>query len=234
VSIVFQSLFSCTPELVVMDLDGTLVDSVPDLAKAIDQMLSQLGRQPAGEQNIRRWVGEGAEQLVRRALAKDGSDAQAAKVSETLLANAMSCFFQNYTLCNGSHSLLYPAVIDTLKALKNKAIPMALVTNKPAQFTAPLLAQFGLDPYFDVVVSGDSLEHKKPHPEPLLYAAMRLQANPINCVMVGDSRSDVEAARAAFFKVVCVDYGYNHGEPISQCNPDCLIESLDELVQGWL
>jgi len=231
VSAVFQTLFSGKPELIAFDLDGTLVDSVPDLTDAVDQMLGQLGRQPAGEERVRCWVGNGAEMLVRRALSKDGTDEQANKVSETLLANAMTCFYQNYTSCNGKYSRLYPGVEQTLKAIKGQGIPMVLITNKPAQFTATLLAQLGLDMYFNIVLSGDSLTHQKPHPEPLLYAAMRSGANPMNCLMVGDSRSDVEASRASFFKVVCVDYGYNHGEPISSSKPDCLVSSVAELLE---
>ena len=230
VSKILQGLFAGKPELIAFDLDGTLVDSVPDLAKAVDDTLSQLGRPPAGESKVRHWVGNGAEMLVRRALAKDGTDEQANKVSETFLANAMTCFFQNYKTCNGEHSTIYPGVLETLKTLKASGIPLALITNKPAQFTDPLLAKLGLDSYFNIVLNGDSLENQKPHPEQLLHAAIRFQANPMNCLMVGDSRSDVEASRASFFKVACVDYGYNHGEPISEYKPDCLLSSVAELI----
>lgn len=231
VSKILRGLFAGKPELIAFDLDGTLVDSVPDLTKAIDDTLGQLGRQPVGESKVRQWVGNGAEMLVRRALAKDGTDEQASNVSETLLANAMTCFFQNYKTCNGEHSKLYPGVLDTLKALKATGVPLALITNKPAQFTDPLLAKLGLDSYFNIVLNGDSLENQKPHPEQLLHAAIRFQANPMNCLMVGDSRSDVEASRASFFKVACVEYGYNHGEPISDYKPDYLLSSVAELIE---
>ncbi len=231
-SVLFQALFAGKPELIAFDLDGTLVDSVPDLTQAVDQMRAQLGRPPAGEAAVRTWVGNGAEMLVRRALAKDGSDEQANNVSQTLLANAMTCFYQNYKQCNGVNSHLYPDVKKTLSTLKSMSIPMVLITNKPDQFTRPLLNKLELEGYFDIVLSGDSLAHKKPHPEPLLYAAIRSQVNPMNCLMVGDSRSDVEAARASFFKVACVTYGYNHGESISTSKPDGMLESIAELLHS--
>lgn len=231
-SALFQALFAGNPELITFDLDGTLVDSLPDLAWATDEMLKQLGRKPVGILNVRQWVGNGVEMLVRRALSKDGSDAQANKISDTLLANAMTCFLQNYQNCNGKQSRLYPGVLETLDVIKCNNIPMVLVTNKPTSFTEVLLSKVELKNYFEFVLCGDTLANKKPHPEPLLYAAARSKAVPQQCLMVGDSKSDVEASRASFFKVVCVSYGYNHGEPIGLSKPDYLINSITELLEN--
>lgn len=226
----FSALFSGKPELIVFDLDGTLVNSVPDLTTAVNRTLQQLGRMPVEDDAVRRWVGDGAEMLVRRALAREETESEVNKVSDTLLANVMTCFFHNYRMCNGEHSKLYPKVLETLEQLNNIGIPLALVTNKPKLFTDVLLDQLGIANYFKVVIGGECLENKKPHPEPLLHASIICKTNPLSSLMVGDSRNDVQAAKAACFKVVCVDYGYNQGEPIEQSRPDRVIGSLSMLL----
>lgn len=215
------------PKLVLFDLDGTLVDSVPDLAHAIDRMLLELGKETAGIERVRSWVGNGASVLVQRALA--GSiEAQIGNPDE--FEKAYALFLKFYGEHTADQSCLYEGVEECLVALQNQQIKMGLVTNKPIQFTRTMLAGFKLDDYFDVVIGGDSLPQKKPSPEPLLEAMASCSATPSETLMVGDSKSDVGAARAAGCPVICVPYGYNHGEDIARYAPDLIVKSLAELV----
>lgn len=215
------------PKLVLFDLDGTLVDSVPDLANAIDRMLLELGKETAGIERVRSWVGNGAAVLVQRALS--GS-------MEVLVSNpdefekAYALFLKFYGEHTADQSCLYEGVEECLMSLQNQKIKMGLVTNKPIQFTLTMLAGFKLNGYFDVVIGGDSLPQKKPSAKPLLEAMARCSASPSETLMVGDSKSDVVAARAAGCPVICVPYGYNHGEDIAKYEPDLIVQSLAELV----
>ena len=212
---------------VLFDLDGTLVDSVPDLALAVDRMLAELGRAPAGEAKVREWVGNGSANLVKRALTgrMDGD------VEPGLLESALTSFFAHYESVLCFNSRLYDGVEAALADLNARDLALAVVTNKPERFTLQLLETLGLAGRFAVVVGGDTLSEKKPHPAPLLYAAARLGVTPEYSLMVGDSRNDVEAARRAGMRVVCVPYGYNHGEPIALAAPDAVVENLSELAQ---
>ncbi len=214
------------PELILIDLDGTLVDSVPDLAAAIDGMLEQLGRPTHGEAKVRDWVGNGMERLVRRALVGrlDGEP------DETLFRRAFPIFRDIYHKQNGTASCIYPEVRETLDLLLARGLPLGCITNKAHQFTLPLLQALDMERYFRIILSGDSLPEKKPHPLPLLHAAGQLGANPGNSLMVGDSINDVKAARAASFRVVCVSYGYNHGRDIREAAPDAVIDGFAELL----
>ena len=214
-------------EAVLFDLDGTLVDSVPDLALAVDAMLADLGRPPAGEARVRRWVGNGAERLVKRALtgAMDGEP------PADELQRALPLFFEHYQRHLDRHSRLYPGVEECLRALQAHGLALGLVTNKPERFVAPLLDSLGIADCFAVTVGGDTLAEKKPHPAPLLHAARQLGVTPEATVMVGDSRNDVLAARRAGMAVVCVPYGYNHGEDIRLTSPDLVVEDLRELAE---
>lgn len=215
------------PKLVLFDLDGTLVDSVPDLAHAIDRMLLELGKETAGIERVRSWVGNGASVLVQRALA--GSiEAQIGNPDE--FEKAYALFLKFYGEHTADQSCLYEGVEECLVSLQNQQIRMGLVTNKPIQFTRTMLAGFKLDEFFDVVIGGDSLPQKKPSPEPLLQAMKSCSATPSETLMVGDSKSDVGAARAAGCPVICVPYGYNHGEDIARYEPDLIVQSLAELV----
>jgi len=225
-----QSLFPGSgPELVVFDLDGTLVDSVPDLAIAVDNMLRDVGRVPAGEEKVRCWVGNGAEMLVKRALT-DGREALTTKLPAALFVQGLTAFKRHYEQVNGLNSVLYPKVIKTLARIQDAGVPMAIVTNKPKVFTVPLLSGLGIDGFFQQVVGGECLPRKKPAPEPLLHVAAQLAVAPGRSLMVGDSRNDVGAARAAGFRIVGLSYSYNHGEPIARSNPDFVIDSLPELL----
>ena len=213
------------PEMILIDVDGTLVDSVPDLAFCVDEMMQQLGREPWGETRVRDWVGNGVERLVRRALIGklDGEPA------DDEFEKAYPIFLDLYADNTSKRSLLYPGVREGLDYLKAAGYALGCVTNKAAQFTIPLLKDLGVYDDFSIVVSGDTLEHRKPHPAPLLHAAEFFKVNPANALMVGDSISDVKAARAAGFSVACVPYGYNHGEDIRVAKPDLVIESIAAL-----
>ena len=218
------------PQTVLFDLDGTLVDSVPDLAAAIDEMLRALQRPPVGEAKVRLWVGNGAAMLVRRALAGGTKDASVAGLDEAEVERAMAIFFAAYQDCNGVHSRVYESVEPLLAVLADRGSRLGVVTNKPARFTGPLLEQMGLAHYFGVTVSGDSLSTKKPDPAPLAYALEKLGGAAVDCLMVGDSVNDIQAARAAGMPVVAVSYGYNHGRDVREEGADLVVDSLRELL----
>lgn len=213
------------PEMILIDLDGTLVDSVPDLAYCVDEMMQQLGRAPHGEQRVRGWVGNGVERLVKRALTGELE----AEPAAAEFARALPIFTELYAVNTSQRSQLFPGIREGLAALKAAGIKLACVTNKAARFTEPLLKDQGIRDYFGIVVSGDTLPYKKPHPAPLLHAADFFKVEPSHALMVGDSMHDVHAARAAGFAVVAVSYGYNHGIDIREANPDAVIDSLAEL-----
>jgi phosphoglycolate phosphatase len=217
------------PAALLFDLDGTLLDSAPDLATAVDRMLVALGYASVGDKWVRRWVGNGAQVLVRRALAH-AQQVLEADIDELQLAEALQLFMACYQACCCQLSRLYDGVIEALQHWQRCGIAMACVTNKPGRFTQRLLVHYGLSGFMPVAVSGDSLPLKKPAPEPLLHACELMSVSPSSVVMVGDSVNDVLAARAAGMPVVCVDYGYNHGEPIATAGPDSVISSLIELT----
>ena len=214
-----------TPKMVLIDLDGTLVDSAPDLAFCVDATLKQLGLPPQGLEQVRDWVGNGVEKLMRRALSGDIDGAP----DEALLKRAMPVFLKLYEHNLAQRSRLYPGIREGIALLKAQGILLGCVTNKIARFTEPLLKQLGVRDEFGIVVSGDTLAEKKPHPAPLLHAAQFFNVAPHESLMVGDSVHDVEAARAAGFQVACVSYGYNHGADIRAAHPDAVIDSLLEL-----
>ncbi len=214
------------PRLVMFDLDGTLVDSVPDLATAVDRMLVELGRKPAGVERVRQWVGNGARVLVRRALA-GGLDHSAVGEAET--EEALARFLDIYADC---HELitLYPGVHELLEALSTAAVELAVVTNKPERFVAPLLEQVGLGGYFRWIIGGDTLPQQKPDPAALLQVMRLAGVSQEQSLFVGDSRTDVLAARAAGVPCVAVSYGYNHGRPVAEEAPQLVVDSLAELL----
>ncbi|HEW98387.1 MAG: phosphoglycolate phosphatase [Candidatus Parabeggiatoa sp. nov. 3] len=219
-------MYAETPKLVLIDLDGTLVDTVPDLAYAIDSMMSQLELPQRGEEKVRQWIGNGIERLVKRALL----DGDKGYVDEESFQSALHLFKVSYDQVNGRNSKLYEGVQDGLDWLKSQDIPLVCITNKAEQFSVPLLKALDIHDYFRLVISGDTLPQKKPDPMPLLHAAKFCGVDPHAALMLGDSISDVQAARAAEFKIICVNYGYNHGLDISDSNPDAVIDSLAQLV----
>ncbi|MEJ2622341.1 MAG: phosphoglycolate phosphatase [Candidatus Thiodiazotropha sp.] len=213
------------PEMILIDVDGTLVDSVPDLAYCVDEMMKQLGRPVQGEEKVRDWVGNGVERLVRRALIGQLNG----EPDETDFTKAYPIFLELYAENTSQRSVLYPGVREALDYLKGEGYRLGCVTNKAAQFTLPLLKDLGVHDDFEIIIAGDTLPKKKPDPLPLLHAAENLGIDPSAALMVGDSQSDVKAARAASFQIVCMSYGYNHGEDIRNYNPDAVIDSLIEI-----
>lgn len=213
------------PDFVIIDLDGTLIDSVPDLAYCIDEMMAQLGLPVRGQDSVRNWVGNGVQRLTERALINsvEGMPGQA------LMDKAYPIFLELYAQNNAQRSQVYDGVIEGLSWLQNNGYRLGCVTNKAELFTIPLLKNKGLLERFEVVVSGDTCTEKKPYPMPLLHAAKLMGVNPKNALMIGDSRSDVKAARAAGFYIFCMTYGYNHGEDIRNYQPDALMDSFLEL-----
>jgi phosphoglycolate phosphatase len=217
--------FPIRPDMVLIDVDGTLVDSVPDLAYCVDAMMQRLGRPPRGEAAVRNWVGNGVERLVERALTGtlDGEP------GDDDYARAYPLFLELYAENTSKRSVLYPGVREGLDMLARKGYRLGCVTNKAARFTEPLLADLGVRAAFELVVSGDTLPEKKPSPVPLLHAAAFFGAEPSRALMIGDSVSDVKAARAAGFSIICMSYGYNHGQDIRDAEPDAVIDSMTEL-----
>lgn len=213
------------PGMVLIDVDGTLVDSVPDLAWCVDEMMSKIGMPTRGESRVREWVGNGVERLVGRALTNslDG------KPEGELFEQALPIFSELYAENTSKRSQLYPGVEEGLEWLKSQPVRLGCVTNKAARYTNPLLNDLGIADAFEIVVSGDTLSVKKPDPGPLLHVSNFFGLAPNEALMVGDSVSDVKAARAAGFEIVCMSYGYNHGEDIRTSNPDAVIDSMAEL-----
>lgn len=214
------------PRLAMFDLDGTLMDSVPDLAAAVDKMLMLLGREPAGIARVRDWVGNGSRVLVRRALA-DGLEHDG--VADELADEALALFMQAYA---GGHELttVYPGVRECLDWLREREVKLAIITNKPAQFIEPLLEEKGLTGYFQWLVGGDTLPQQKPDPAALFYVMDKADVVPEESLFVGDSRNDVRAAKAAAVPCVALTYGYNHGESIADEQPALVLDDLRELV----
>jgi phosphoglycolate phosphatase len=215
------------PKMILIDVDGTLVDSVPDLAFCVDAMMERLGRPPHGEAAVRNWVGNGVERLVRRALLGqlDGEP------DEADFEAALPIFLELYAENTSKRSVLYPGVIEGIAFMKGAGYRLGCVTNKAARFTEPLLRDLGIREHFGLVVSGDTLPRKKPDPMPLLHAAQHFGVEPSEALMIGDSVSDVKAARAAGFGIICMSYGYNHGQDIREAKPDAVIDSMVELKQ---
>lgn len=214
------------PEMILIDVDGTLVDSVPDLAFCVDAMMAALGREPRGEAAVRNWVGNGVERLVRRALCGtlDGEP------DEADFERAYPLFLDLYADNTSKRSCLYPGVREGIDMLKGAGYALGCVTNKAAQFTEPLLKDLGVADDFSIIISGDTLPKRKPDPAPLLHAAGFFGIAPGASLMIGDSVSDVKAARAAGFQIVCMSYGYNHGEDIRDAHPDAVIDTMTEIM----
>jgi phosphoglycolate phosphatase len=208
---------------VMIDLDGTLLDTAPDLAAAANAMMRDLGRPALDIATIRAYIGRGVAKLIKRCLAGrlDAADDPAPPP-----AAALDSFMHHYRDSNGRHASLYPGVIDGLTQLRAKGLPLACITNKAAAFTLPLLAATGLAVWFDEVVSGDTLPRCKPDPLQLTHVCRRFAVAPGDSVLIGDSVNDVRAARAAGCAVFCVPYGYNEGEDVRSLDCDAIVATL--------
>lgn len=220
-----SSLFPLPVSAILLDLDGTLLNSAPELAEAANRMLRQMGRAPASQELLCSYIGNGISWLVKRALTGD----MHAEPDTALYDEAMPIFDRHYKVLLSSKP--YDGVIAGLEAMKAAGFRLGCITNKSAKYTGPLLANAGLAHYFEIVVSGDTLPEKKPHPMPLLHAAQFLGATPERTLMIGDSRNDVLAARAAGCPVFCVPYGYNHGRPVTELKVDAEIAALPDALK---
>jgi phosphoglycolate phosphatase len=207
----------------IIDLDGTLVDTLGDFEVALNQVLTELRLPGITRDAIERMVGKGSEHLIHSMLAHVGG-------SDDLFPQAWESYQQHYLAINGRHSDVYPGVVAGLQALQRRGLRLACLTNKPTAFVGPLLAAKGLATYFEVVRGGDAFERKKPHPLPLVKTCEALGTQPARTLMVGDSSNDARAARAAGCPVVLVTYGYNHGEPVRAVDADGFVDSLADLV----
>jgi phosphoglycolate phosphatase len=210
--------------MVLFDLDGTLIDSVPDLLVAVNQMQDEIGLPHRAEADVRNWVGNGIERLVERALTDDLNGTPDA----ALFDKAMPIFKRLYAETNGKYSCVFPGVKEGIAYVQSLGLSVGCVTNKAAAFTLPLLKDMGLLDSFETVIAGDTLPLKKPDPAPLIYAAGWFKVHPRDALMIGDSISDVKAARAAGFSIICMSYGYNHGEDIRNYHPDAVIDSMTD------
>ncbi len=214
-------------KVLLFDLDGTLVDSVPDLADSLNEMLLSLGYPTYSQEEIRSWVGNGATVLVRRGLGGGEIDMT---IEQGVLKEALELFLKFYKKNLCVKSKLYPNVKETLLLLKQKGFLLALVTNKPEEFISPLLKELGIYNLFKIYVGADTLERKKPDPMPLLYVSEQLDYSIQKCVMIGDSKNDILAAKACEMDSIGVNYGYNYDEHIQSYAPTHVIENFDQLI----
>jgi len=215
-------------KLIIFDLDGTLINSAPDLALAVNHTLSSLGRDTFSQKEIDGWVGNGASVLIRRALSASVDIDKS--LDEELSTKALDIFLDFYSRNSCVDTITYPLVPDTLTTLKDRGFRLALVTNKPFDFIAPILKGLKLDSYFELCLGGDSLSQRKPHPEPLLYVCDKLEVDISNAVMVGDSKNDILSAKACGMQSIGVTYGYNYDEPISSYEPDVILDEFVEIL----
>jgi phosphoglycolate phosphatase len=219
----------------IIDLDGTLVDTLGDFELALNRMLRDLGMPSISRAEIEPLVGKGAQHLVRAVLAlrdKGASESHTLGPGYVEMA-AQTAYQKHYRAINGQASALYPGVLDGLQALRSTGLPMALLTNKPLDAAQALLHIKNLTPFFKHSFGGDSFARKKPDPLPLLKTCEALGTLPQHTLMIGDSSNDAAAARAAGCPVLLMRYGYNHGEPIEAVDCDGLLDTLTQ-VQPWL
>ncbi len=218
-----MSLPPLTPlQAAIVDLDGTLVDTLGDFTVALNATLAELDLPLLERAAIERMVGKGSEHLIRSALHAVGAHADRFR-------DAWAAYQRHYDATNGRHAAVYPGARESLARLRAHGLKLACVTNKPGRFAEDLLRAKGLRAFFDGVFGGDAFEHKKPHPQPLLEACRFLGSEPSRTLMVGDSSNDAQAARAAGCPVLLVTYGYNHGQPVSEVDADAWVDSLATL-----
>ncbi len=210
---------------VLLDLDGTLLDTVLDLHAAASGMLADLDRPPVTVEDIRAYVGRGIPNLVKRILAGklDAADDPAPPPEK-----ALASFKKHYAEVNGRASRPFPGVMEGLKALKAKGLPLGVITNKAGAFTSVLLDRSGLAPFMDVVVPGDLLPRPKPDPMPVIWACGRLDVSPADTLLIGDSVHDFKAGKSAGCKVFLVPYGYNEGQDVRGLDCDAIVASIED------
>ena len=219
-----QHRFACTAAII--DLDGTLVDTLGDFCAALDATFAELALPRLDRTEVERMIGKGSEHLIRSALAAVGG-------SPALYEPAWEAYQRVYRSLNGQHATLDPGAAEALQALRDAGLRLACLTNKPTEFAKALLLAKGLDRQFDFVFGGDAFERKKPDPLPLLRTCEALQSKPASTLVIGDSSNDAQAARAAGCPVLLVTYGYNHGQPVSEVDADGTIDALPQAL-AWL
>jgi phosphoglycolate phosphatase len=228
----FQKMKNLNLQAVMIDLDGTMIDTIGDFEVALNRALTDLNIPTADRALIERGIGKGSEHLIRTVLLHQLALPEVATHQhevEKLFMPTWKRYEHHYLGINGEFSKVFPGVMDGLELLKGMDLPLACLTNKPLSFTTPLLKDKGLSSYFVQVFGGDSFERKKPDPLPLLKTCEALRSNPAHTLMVGDSSNDAQAANAAGCPVVLMTYGYNHGEPIQNTPALAWLDSLDEL-----
>lgn len=214
-----------SPQACILDLDGTLVDTLGDFVAVLGLTLADLGLPAVGRDFVEHTIGRGGEHLVRQTLAHVGA-------KSGLFDHAWTLYQAHYATVNGAHAAVYPGVVEGLEALRTRGIPLAVLTNKPAAPAAELLRRKGLAGFFSHVFGGDSFERKKPDPLPLRKTCEALGTPPSATWMIGDSRNDAEAARGAGCPVVLMTYGYNHGEDIRAVAALQHLDRLDAISVG--
>jgi len=218
-------------EVILFDLDGTLIDSVPDLALSVNHMLETLNLETFSIDIIRYWVGNGAQVLVKRALSGDNKIDE--DLDPILFSKALDIFLTSYKQNLCIRTVTYPNVLQTLKTLKVQGYRLVIITNKPFDFIAPILEGLQLGELFEYFIGGDSLTEKKPNPLPLLHVCEKLGIRVEQCVMVGDSKNDILAANACSMQSVGVTYGYNYGEDIDSYNPDVVVDNFADILKTF-
>lgn len=224
----------------IIDLDGTMVDTLGDFEVALNRALADLDLPPVTRALVERTVGKGSEHLIRSVLAhqlalpevKGLANVCEGRGAENLYEAAWQRYQHHYLAINGEFAVVYPGVIEGLQQLRDAGLQLACLTNKPLSFAKPLLQAKGLDSFFTHVFGGDSFERKKPDPLPLLKTCEALGVQPAQTLMVGDSSNDAQAARAAGCPVVLVRYGYNHGEPVDGVDADAHVDALTHVAQA--
>lgn len=216
-------------ELLIFDLDGTLIDSAPDLALSVNYMLRSINHDEFSDEIIDSWVGNGASILVKRALS--GSDVIDTNIDNSLYEKALNIFLNYYKKNLCVKTTTYFGVKDTLQILKENGYKLSIVTNKPFDFIEPILKRLELIEYFELFIGGDSLQKKKPEPEPLLYICENLDIKPENSLMIGDSKNDILSAKAALIQNIGVSYGYNYGEDIRVYEPDFTVDDFSDILK---
>jgi phosphoglycolate phosphatase len=212
---------------VVIDLDGTLLDTAADLADAAAAMAVELGLPPVDEATLKTYIGNGVSRLVKRVLTRE----MEAEPPAELFARALAIFDRYYAQWVSRKSRPFPGVIEGLDAFKAMGLHLACITNKAERFTLPLLQDTGLRDYFELILAGDTLPEKKPSPLPLLHACQVFGVEPSRLLLIGDSLNDTQAARAAGCPVFCVPYGYNRGRPVEELDLDAVVPSLAEAAR---
>ena len=216
-------------KIIFFDLDGTLINSAPDLANSINYMLLKLSKQVVDKEIIHQWIGNGAQMLVKRALS--GSVIINDNIDADQFNKAYQIFIDHYKEHVCIETFTYDNVQSTLEYLYKNNYKLAIITNKPEQFIAPILQKLHIEKYFDYAIGGDSLKKKKPDPQPIQHCIEKFNTHNSNCVMIGDSKNDIVAAKAANIFSIGVTYGYNYDEPISRYEPDIIIDDFKQLME---